>query len=81
MLRRVLSYRLSVEALIELVMWLAIPYVLAGLVWASFHAEMVQQVETRLELRVSGGADLLAYALVGAFWPVELFVSIGTCSV
>jgi hypothetical protein len=81
MLRRILSYRLSVEALIEVAFWLAIPYVVIGMAWAFFHTEQVEVVHTHLETRVPGGADLAAYGLVAALWPIELFVTTDVCAI
>lgn len=80
-LRRALSYRLSVEALIEVAFWLAVPYVLIGMLWAFFHAEQVEQVRTHLEMRLPAGADLGAYGLVAALWPVELFITTDVCAI
>ena len=80
-LRRILSYRLSVEALIEVAFWLAIPYMLIGMLWAFFHAEQVELVRTHLETRLPAGADLGAYGLVAALWPIELFVTTDVCAI
>ena len=41
MLRRKLSYRVSVEALIELALWLAVPYITIGVIWAFLHPDQV----------------------------------------
>ena len=80
-LRRILSYRLSVEALIEVAFWLAIPYMLIGMLWAFFHPEQVELVRTHLETRLPAGADLGAYGLVAALWPIELFVTTDVCAI
>ena len=73
MLRRVLSRRVSVEAMIELVMWMAIPYIVIGLVFAFFGVEQVQLIETRLQTRLPAGSDIAAYGLTALFWPATLF--------
>ena len=44
-LRQVLKYEVSIETLIEVALWLAIPYLLIGLTWAFFHVELVQQLQ------------------------------------
>jgi hypothetical protein len=72
-LRRVLSRRVSVEAMIEFALWLAIPYVVIGLVFAFFGAEQVALVETHLQTRLPAGSDIAAYGLTALFWPAELF--------
>jgi hypothetical protein len=69
MLRRVLSHRMSVAAMIELAMWLAIPYLLIGMVWAFFDAEQVQLFETVFRNRLPAGAEVLAYVQTAVLWP------------
>jgi hypothetical protein len=69
MLRRMLSRRVSVEAMIETAMWLAIPYLLIGLTWAFFDAEQVQAVETALESRLPAGSEILAFVQTALMWP------------
>ena len=73
MLRRVLSRRVSVEAMIEFAMWMAVPYVVVGLVFAFFCAEQVALIETQLQTRLPAGADIAAYGLTALFWPAALF--------
>jgi hypothetical protein len=73
MLRRLLSRRVSVEAMIEFALWMAIPYVLVGLVFAFFRAEQVALIETHLQTRIPAGSDIGAYGLTALFWPAELF--------
>ncbi|KUH81314.1 MULTISPECIES: hypothetical protein [unclassified Mycobacterium] len=71
-LRRLLSRRISVEAMIEIAMWLAIPYLLIGLAWAFFDAEQVQLIDTALRTRIPAGSDIAAFMLTAAFWPANL---------
>lgn len=73
MLRRMLSRRVSVEAMIEFAMWLAIPYLVIGLVFAFFGVEQVQLIETQLQTRLPAGSDIVAYVLTALFWPATLF--------
>ncbi|AGB21826.1 hypothetical protein Mycsm_01414 [Mycobacterium sp. JS623] len=72
-LRRLLSRRVSVEAMIEFALWMAIPYVVIGLVFAFFGAEQVALIETQLQTRLPAGSDIAAYGLTAFFWPAELF--------
>jgi hypothetical protein len=69
MLRRVLSRRVSVAAMIELAMWLAIPYLLIGFGWAFFDVEQVQLFETALQTRVPAGSEVLAFVQTAVMWP------------
>lgn len=72
-LRRVLNYKVSVEALIELAIWLAIPYLGVGLVWTFLHPDQVAAIETGLLTRVPAGANLIAFGEVTLYWPVMIF--------
>lgn len=72
MLRRVLSRRVSVEAMIEAAMWLAIPYLVIGLVWAFFDAEQVRVIETSLRSRMPAGSEIVSFVLTALLWPVML---------
>jgi hypothetical protein len=67
--RRLLSRRVSVEAMIETAMWLAIPYLVIGLLWAFFDAEQVQAIETMLESRLPAGSEILAFVQTALMWP------------
>ena len=73
MLRRVLSRRVSVEAMIEFALWMAIPYVVIGLAYAFFRTEQVALIESQLQTRLPAGADVAAYGLTALFWPAEVF--------
>jgi len=71
-LRRALSYRVSIEALIELALWLAIPYLTIGVIWAFLHPGQVQQYQAQFEMLVPAGADLIAFGLTAGLWPFLL---------
>ena len=79
-LRRVLSRRVSVEAMIEFALWMAIPYIVIGLVFAFFGAEQVQLIETHLQTRLPAGSDVAAYGLTALLWPATLF-GIDVCAI
>jgi hypothetical protein len=72
-LRRILGHRVSVEALIEAVMWMLVPYIAMGLGWAFFHPEQVVLLQTELNTRMPAGSDVAAYLTTAALWPWELF--------
>ena len=73
-LRRTLGRRVSVAALIEFALWLTIPYVTVGVVWAFLHPGQVQDFESALLLRVPAGADMIGFGLTAAIWPVLVIV-------
>ena len=54
-MRRLLSRRVSVGAMFEFLLWMALPYLLVGMVWTFLHPQAVQQVLRRL---LEGSAGL-----------------------
>ncbi len=72
MLRRILSRRVSVEAMIEASLWFLAVYVLIGLTWAFFDAEQVQQLDDQLRTRMPAGSEMAAFLTTGALWPWQL---------
>ena len=72
-LRRLLSRKVSIEAMLEFAMWIAIPYLVVGIVWTFFNADDVARVESRLETRLPAGSDLGAFGTTTALWPFLLF--------
>ena len=60
--------------MIEIAMWLAIPYLLIGIVWTFFNADDVARIESQLETRIPAGSDLAAFGATTALWPLLLFV-------
>lgn len=71
-MRRLLSRKVSVGDVLELGMWLAIPYIVIGLAWTFFHPEQVQLIEADLLTIFPAGADLVAFGQVTLLWPVLL---------
>ena len=69
-----LSRRVSVADLLETALWLAIPYLVIGLVWAFFHSEEVGHLQDLLQAALPVGAEMTAYLLVAGLWPVYVFV-------
>ncbi len=74
-LRRVLQYRVSVGALIEVAVWLAIPYLSLGFVWTLFHTEETQRIQARLEPVLPVGADVTAFGLTVVLWPASIEIA------
>jgi hypothetical protein len=83
-LRRVLSHRVSVGGLTEIVLWLGGVYLTVGLVWSFFHPDGVQRIETQLEQQVHlpAGANnqLAALGEASVLWPVLSIVPSLGCS-
>ncbi len=72
LLRRVLSRRISVEALIELGLWLALPYLLIGIVYTFLNAARVDWMEAQLNQVLPAGANIVAFAESTLLWPLLL---------
>jgi hypothetical protein len=77
-LRRVLSRRVSVDAMIEFALWMAIPYILIGLAFAFVGAEQVQLIQAQLQTRLPAGAEIAAFLLTALLWPFQL-LGVGVC--
>jgi hypothetical protein len=71
-LRRLFSRKVSVEAMMEFVMWLAIPYLIIGIAWSFMHADDVGRLETELTAQLPAGSDLVAFGVTTALWPLLL---------
>lgn len=78
-IRRILSYKVSVEAMLEFALWLALPYIVIGLAWTFFHPDQVQQIVRHLEKQLPAAADLVAFGLTTLLWPMLVFVG-DTCT-
>ena len=73
-LRRVLERRVSIGALTEVAVWLAVGYLAIGLSWSLFHPDGVQRIQEQLErqLHLPAVADyqLAALGEASVLWPV-----------
>ena len=58
--------------MLEFAMWMAIPYLVIGIVWTFFNADDVARIETRLQTSLPAGADLGAFGATTALWPFLL---------
>lgn len=68
MIRRLLSYQLTVGRLLAIGLIVGTPYLLVGVLWSTSHTEHLQHLQ---------GADL-AVSFLGsiASWPVLLFANV-----
>ena len=74
-LRRILQHRVSIGALLELAVWLAIPYLCIGFVWTLFHTEQTQRIQARIETVMPAGADAAAFGLTTLLWPASIQIA------
>jgi hypothetical protein len=75
LLQRVVTYPVTIGALIEMAIWLAIPYLCVGTAWTVVHPAQTQQIQRRLEQISPVGADLGAFLLTTALWPASLQIA------
>ena len=59
--------------MLEIAMWIAIPYLVIGIAWTFFNADNVTRIESHLETRFPAGSELVAFGATTALWPFLLF--------
>ena len=82
-LRRILDRRVSVGALTEVTVWLAVGYLAVGLTWSLFHPDGVQRIQERLEQHLqlpAGTYQLAALGEASVLWPVAAVLPSLTCA-
>lgn len=68
----VLSRPVKVEAMIEILMWLALPYIVIGLVFTVTHPDDVRTLERQVHTRLPAGADVASFGAATLLWPMML---------
>ena len=66
--------KVNIGALIELVLWTALPYITIGLVWSFFHPGQVLRIQGHLPDQPPIGSlvELVAFGISAMIWPVLL---------
>ncbi|OBK43915.1 hypothetical protein A5657_05190 [Mycobacterium kubicae] len=77
--RSTLARPISVGAMLELTMWLAVPYIVIGIAWAFLHAGKVQERQAYWDKLLPAGADIAALGEATVLWPALLLLP-GGCS-
>ncbi|WP_156662909.1 hypothetical protein [Mycobacterium sp. 1274761.0] len=72
-LRWLLSRKVSIAAMLEFAMWIAIPYLAIGIAWTFFNADDVSRIGTQWETKLPAGSELVAFGASSAAWPFLLF--------
>lgn len=67
-----LSRPVKVEAMIETLMWLAVPYIVIGLVFTIAHPEDVRALEKQVQTQLQAGADVASFGATTLLWPMML---------
>lgn len=76
--RRLLSRKVSIEAMFEFLLWAGLVHVLIGLVWTLLHYDTVTRIEAGLETLLPAGSDLIAFGLMTLLWPYFL-IAMAVC--
>ena len=73
--RRLLSRKVSIGAMLEFGLWLGLVHVLIGLVWTFIHYDTVMRLEGQLQTLLPAGAELAAFGITTVLWPLVLLAS------
>lgn len=72
-----LARPVTVGAMLEALMWLALPYVVIGLAFTVVHPDHVRYREAQLQMWFPAGADVLAFGETTVGWPLLLVSGTG----
>ena len=75
--RELLARPVGVGAMLETLLWLALPYVIIGLAFTVLHPDHVQQREAQLQRWFPAGADVVAFGETTVWWPLLLVSGTG----
>jgi hypothetical protein len=64
----------TVGAVLEIAVWLAVPYIAIGSLWAAVHAERLHDLEAEWSKVLPVGADYAALGEVIGLWPAVLLL-------
>jgi hypothetical protein len=67
-----LARPVTVEAMIEILMWLAVPYIVIGLVFTIAHPDDVRALEKQVQTQLPAGADVASFGATTLLWPMML---------
>ncbi|MGK2869889.1 MAG: hypothetical protein ACSLFA_25240 [Mycobacterium sp.] len=67
-----LSRPVTVEAMIETLMWLLVPHIVIGLVFTVTHPEDVRALEKQVQTQLPAGADVASFGATTLLWPMML---------
>ena len=67
-----LSRPVKVEAMIETLMWLAVPYIVIGLVFTIANPDDMRALEKQVQTQLPAGADVASFGATTLLWPMML---------
>jgi hypothetical protein len=62
-------FRRGINTVLELVLWIALVYIIFGVIYAMFHVELMDQLESALSGQFTIFADIAALIVTVFFWP------------
>jgi hypothetical protein len=62
----------TVEAMIETLMWLTLPYIVIGLVFTVLHPDDVRALEMQVQTQLPAGADMASFGATTLLWPMMM---------
>lgn len=68
----ILSRPVKVEAMLETLMWLALPYIVIGLVFTIARPDDVRALEKQVQTQLPAGADVASFGATTLLWPMML---------
>jgi amino acid transporter len=74
--RRLLSRKVSIGAMVEFGLWLGLVHVVIGLFWTFLHYDSVTQLGGELQPLFPAGAELVAFGVTTLLWPLMLLASV-----
>jgi hypothetical protein len=67
-----LNRPVKVEAMLEFLMWLAVPHIVIGLVFTVANPEDVRALEMQVQTQLPAGADVASFGATTLLWPMML---------
>jgi hypothetical protein len=75
-MRRLLSRKVSLGAMLEFGLWMGLVHVIVGLVWTFLHYDTVTRLGDQWQTLVPAGAELVAFGVTTLLWPLMLIASV-----
>jgi hypothetical protein len=74
--RRLLGRKVSVGAMLEFGLYLAVPYLVIGGVYTFLNFDVVMALEKQLLTQLPAGSDIAGLGITMLLWPMFLVVSV-----
>ena len=74
--RRLLSRKASVAAMLEFGLWIGLAHVLIGMVWTFLNYDTVARLGADLQTWFPAGPELVAFGVATLLWPLLLIAEL-----